>query len=1005
MDSLAELNRLSVLYGGADYFQNFSMQRSLLSELRRIDFGDNYNVLEIKRYDNNPIFYRLTAENVDSLIELLESGGRIEYDDNFSVSDQDVLATLRVFGDIEGYEFHTFERGDLRRGGAHYPFIVPFRGLERYGVYSENGNVENCLLQALYNAGVTNVYKIAEKLIRTDFVPTKSLEKIAKTLGITILVKTDSTRRILKYNEGCEKVVSLGLLYKHYFLREDTEFTQYSLKHYDEVKHKKDWNYFIKKDERDKRRVSDSYTLLRIIPNCNFAKPRKYVDFRDSYKELKGCQIEDLYKEQKPEESHFGGGGIIDERVEEIESEEPKEKCHLESSQLKLYFFDTEAHVEDTKHGLTTISLSKENGRPYIFPNTHKALDYIVKIRSQEDKVAVYHPIVYAHNLRYDIGFIADTKGYQMLGGVRKNTRVMSQYGMYYGTPILFRDSYSMIPMKLADFGSAFGLDQCKEVVPYSQFTKEHLKFGKPASIRMALKEFEKNCKTHYYFDEKEYNNLKEQFLKNIDEWNCRISNTKYDLKKYHKIYCNKDTEVLQKGVNKFRAFIKELCGLDIAKFISLPQLTMEYYQQQGAYEGCNMICPSIVQYWIERAAVGGRVMVRENKKLHVKGKIHDFDAVGLYASAVVNTGGVPLGGPTLIPKENWNMEFLNTCTHYIVEINITKVGKEYPFPLLSRLEDDSRHWTNNLIGRHTVGKVCLEDLIEFQQIEFEILGGLYWCKGLNPVAAELTKKLTDLRKEYKKSGNPLQSVLKLLVNSFYGKNGQKPVEETEEFVNTSYSKNGTKENIDKYLKQNMYKIKSYYKHNETWVVNQVNEIGEKGNYIHYSVSILDHAKRIMNQVMCLAHDLGIRIFYTDTDSMQIEDRLDELSAAFKEKYGRELIGKDLGQFHTDFEDINGKPSWGIEGWYIDKKVYCVKLTNEDGDIRYHVRCKGIPGKCIKTPVEDFEKFFRGEEVVYNLSENSACFDAIGYGTITNKKDFTRRVGSNFTNPAETIEL
>ena len=41
---------------------------------------------------------------------------------------------------------------------------------------------------------------------------------------------------------------------------------------------------------------------------------------------------------------------------------------------------------------------------------------------------------------------------------------------------------------------------------------------------------------------------------------------------------------------------------------------------------------------------------------------------------------------------------------------------------------------------------------------------------------------------------------------------------------------------------------------------------------------------------------------------MHIEsDKLDELRAAFRSKYNRELIGKNLGQFHSDFESSKGK--------------------------------------------------------------------------------------------------
>ena len=71
---------------------------------------------------------------------------------------------------------------------------------------------------------------------------------------------------------------------------------------------------------------------------------------------------------------------------------------------------------------------------------------------------------------------------------------------------------------------------------------------------------------------------------------------------------------------------------------------------------------------------------------------------------------------------------------------------------------------------------------------------------------------------------------------------------------------------------------------------------------------ILAMSKRIMNEVMTLAEDLKINVYYQDTDSLHIEsDKLEELRTVFKNKYNRELIGKNLGQFHSDFESSKGK--------------------------------------------------------------------------------------------------
>ncbi len=57
-----------------------------------------------------------------------------------------------------------------------------------------------------------------------------------------------------------------------------------------------------------------------------------------------------------------------------------------------------------------------------------------------------------------------------------------------------------------------------------------------------------------------------------------------------------------------------------------------------------------------------------------------------------------------------------------------------------------------------------------------------------------------------------------------------------------------------------------------------------------------------MNKVMTLADDNDIRIWYTDTDSInRDESGVEPLAKLYEEKYGQKLNGKKLGQFHCDF--------------------------------------------------------------------------------------------------------
>ena len=58
-----------------------------------------------------------------------------------------------------------------------------------------------------------------------------------------------------------------------------------------------------------------------------------------------------------------------------------------------------------------------------------------------------------------------------------------------------------------------------------------------------------------------------------------------------------------------------------------------------------------------------------------------------------------------------------------------------------------------------------------------------------------------------------------------------------------------------------------------------------------------------MNEVMCLAEDLDLKIVYQDTDGMHINyDEVEILTTEFKAKCGRDLVGKKMEQFHIDFE-------------------------------------------------------------------------------------------------------
>ena len=88
--------------------------------------------------------------------------------------------------------------------------------------------------------------------------------------------------------------------------------------------------------------------------------------------------------------------------------------------------------------------------------------------------------------------------------------------------------------MALSKFGKCFNLSCQKEVMPYNVYTYENVRMG-ACSIQSALDALN---------DEKD----KEQFLDNINKWDCILgkgmNNQMFDLITYSSIYCKADCKV-----------------------------------------------------------------------------------------------------------------------------------------------------------------------------------------------------------------------------------------------------------------------------------------------------------------------------------------------------------------------------------------------------------------------------------------------------------------------------
>ncbi len=246
-----------------------------------------------------------------------------------------------------------------------------------------------------------------------------------------------------------------------------------------------------------------------------------------------------------------------------------------------------------------------------------------------------------------------------------------------------------------------------------------------------------------------------------------------------------------------------------------------------------------------------------------------------------------------------------------------------------------------------------------------------------------------------KREGNPIQETLKLIMNSSYGKTIQKPIKKQ-----TNYVRNYDAPTYAMTHYHQLYQSIEIIGGDKT-LFELYKPLDTQFNNCLYGVQVLSMSKRIMNEVICLAEDLNLHIYYQDTDSIHIVDKeIAILERAYNVMYKRELIGKDMGQFHSDFDELTHNPV-SIESYFVGKKMYIDKLTNDDGEMAYHIRLKGVPNATIDIvvneqyggdPMKLYDQLYNGGSETFDICRGRPQFSFDKNGTIKTMIEFKRTV-------------
>jgi hypothetical protein len=576
--------------------------------------------------------------------------------------------------------------------------------------------------------------------------------------------------------------------------------------------------------------------------------------------------------------------------------------------------------------------------------------------------------LLYAHNATYDKTFLLPHLN--NVSDISRGNHLLSMKGEFCKKKIIIKDTYNVLTMPLSKFGKTFKLDVEKEVMPYKVYSRDSLR-RRWILIDEALP----------FVDDKD------RFLANIEKWKCRKGNT-YDILEYSANYCDMDCLTLYRGWFKFRQWVLEGLSIDINDILTSASLSHHYFVNEGCYDGVYEIT-GVPQSFIQKCVVGGRCMIAENKPTIVNDVINDFDAVSLYPSAMVRMGflkGLPKPIDDWSKKDEWD--------GYFVEIKITKVGIHRDFPLMSEIDDNGVRQFENKPMTMFVDKTTLEDMVEFQKIEYEFIKGYYFNEGRNYKIQEVIQHVFDMRAKLKAEKNPAEEIYKLIMNSAYGKTIMKPIETESRYFNNE-------DKFQSYWVMNHAFIHSGDVAGNIYRIKKIIPIVEHSNIAHVGAEILSMSKRIMNEVMCLAEDNSIPLFYQDTDSIHMLDKdIVKLTQCFSEKYQRTLLGKKLGQFHSDFKLDGCTDVVAIKSIFLAKKCYLDVLLGNCHKEDYHIRMKSIPNDVIlnhctktnRTVLQLYEDLSVGKKEIFDLTDGSLRFYYDSFNVFT-QSVFTRTVG------------
>eukprot|EP01050_Picozoa_sp_SAG11_P003596 SAG11_NODE_207_length_12378_cov_8.404105_7_plen_434_part_00 len=407
-------------------------------------------------------------------------------------------------------------------------------------------------------------------------------------MKIYITIKRlDQPKNKSKYGDPTHPLVEIGVVERHYFLIEKTNYTAYSIENYFNIHEQEDFNKIItfrrEKYEKSNKRFIDSFALIKLLVDNKKTHLQPIDNHTELYKTPFFNRTNKTFKTL-----NYDIGTSTKAYI-------PKPK--REKTILDTIYFDFETTTKTNN-----IKYDRHNSENGYIPTNHKPYcmftgksdvgyfgedcgkQFLIGLCQQygvAKNTEVFGDVWFgkrtirliAHNAGYDFRFILEYL--DEIFTIEKGTGLMSAAAVFWHNNkvihLTIRDSLKMINMPLRNFKSAFQLEAQKEILPYDLYTEESIKV-QYLDIDYCLK---------FVGDED-----KKEYLENCEKWDC-IHNNKIDILKYSGKYCYMDCITLKQGYEKFTELVTEGIKVDVNEYISLASMSMDYLAIAGCYDDC----------------------------------------------------------------------------------------------------------------------------------------------------------------------------------------------------------------------------------------------------------------------------------------------------------------------------------------------------------------------------------------------------------------------------------